>query len=75
MAKKQLEIDIESACDEYMGGDFPEEVIDVVDVCEHSFVFLHPGMGKHDVYQCSKCKKTMTKMWNDSATTTYKDRV
>jgi hypothetical protein len=27
------------------------------------------------VYQCSKCKKTMTKLWNDSATTTYKDRV
>ena len=73
MAKKQLEFDIESVCDEYM--DVEDGEYKPKQECEHSLVFMHPGLGKHDVYKCTKCNETITKMWNDTGTTTYKDRV
>jgi hypothetical protein len=43
--------------------------------CEHSLTFKHPGFGRYDVYYCEKCKNHINKMWNETGTTTYKDRV
>ena len=73
MTRKQIEEDLHDCAEEYT--DFEEEV-KVAPKCNHDLIrFLYPGSGKHDVYQCLVCKSTFTEAWNETGTTTHKDRV
>ena len=73
MSKQQIEEDLHERvedCEEF------EDVVVATPKCNHDQIrFLYPGSGKHDVYQCLICKQTFTEAWNETGTTTYKDRV
>ena len=73
MTRKQIEEDLHGCVEEYT--DFEEEV-KVTSKCNHDQIrFLYPASGKQDVYECLICRKTLSKLWNETGTTSYKDRV
>jgi hypothetical protein len=64
----------EEYCDDYDGLE-TSDVEHIVPVCDHAWKFFNVGQGHYDNYICTQCHATMTKQWNETGTTTYKDRV
>jgi hypothetical protein len=67
---RQLSTDTDEYMDNFFDGSNSEIIHDEPSTCNHQLFFAHAGQGRYDVYICSICAKS----WNDTGTTTYKDR-
>lgn len=83
MTRKQIEEDLHDCVEEYIDfeidfeeGCRPAEEVKVVQSCPHlKYKFCFPAGRRHDVYSCVECGHVIYKSWDETATTTYKDRV
>ena len=77
--KKSMEVvDTRDALEEFYIDDYSNEDFNEKEKkqsCEHQLKYLYPGQGRYDVYKCDKCNETITKLWNESSSLSYKDRI
>ena len=79
MSKKQIEADLHDCAEEYIDVEEerqPVKSAEATPTCPHlKYKFCFPAGRHHDVYSCVECGHVIYKSWDETATTTYKDRV